>query len=160
HIVPRIEKTCESCGKKFHVKPGRERRYPCRFCSWGCHNSAQTIPVAKRFNKFVDPPDKNGCMLWNGAITGSGYGLIITRSDNTRVSSLAHRVSWELAKGSIPDGLWVLHRCDIRHCVNPDHLFLGTHKDNMQDAVSKNRIPRGENHCCAKVKDKDAIKLL
>jgi hypothetical protein len=58
----------------------------------------------------------------------------------------AHRVSYLAFKGDLPLGMLVCHKCDVRNCVNPDHLFLGTYKDNMQDAITKGRIPTGENN--------------
>ena len=70
-----------------------------------------------------------------------GYGGI-TEDQGSQVSVGAHRVSWKLHKGDIPDGLYVLHQCDVPSCVNPEHLFLGTAKDNAQDAVEKNRVNR------------------
>lgn len=76
----------------------------------------------------------SGCWLWFGA-EGSGYGRVGFKGNLL----LTHRVSWELTNGPIPDGLWVLHKCDVRCCVNPDHLFLGTPKDNMQDKLRKGR---------------------
>jgi hypothetical protein len=63
----------------------------------------------------------------------------------------AHRVSWELAHGAIPDELHVLHRCDVRACVRPDHLYLGTHTDNVADRDNKGRQPRGERNGLAKL---------
>jgi DNA-binding NarL/FixJ family response regulator len=62
-------------------------------------------------------------------------------------------VSYELHRGPIPDGLQVLHRCDVRACVNPDHLFLGTHDDNMADKVAKGRQVRGEHHGLVRFSD-------
>lgn len=63
-----------------------------------------------------------------------------------RRTELAHRVSWELHNGSIPDNMFVLHKCDIGQCVNPDHLFLGTHKDNCQDGLKKGRMYIGDKN--------------
>lgn len=74
------------------------------------------------------------CWYWYGASHKLGYGLMSALGE-----SKAHRVSWKLHYGEIPEGLMVLHKCDVRNCVNPDHLFLGTHKDNMQDMSSKGR---------------------
>ncbi len=72
------------------------------------------------------------CWYWRGAINYLGYGLFSTGK--------AHRVSWELFNGNIPSGLSVCHTCDVRNCVNPKHLFLGTQLDNMRDAKTKGRI--------------------
>lgn len=77
----------------------------------------------------------NHCWLWNGRKNASGYGVFV--SEGKMIST--HRLSWECFNGDIPDGLFVLHTCDVRNCVNPAHLFLGTHQDNMADMVAKGR---------------------
>ena len=81
---------------------------------------------------------ESGCLEWTGATARGGYGNLMVVS---RTWGPAHRVAWELAHGPIPDGLWVLHRCDNPKCVEADHLFLGTHADNMSDMVAKGRHP-------------------
>lgn len=89
--------------------------------------------------------DKSGeCWLWTANRNSHGYGTF--RYKYAYLS--AHRVSYELAYGTIPDDLCVLHRCDVRHCVNPDHLFLGTKGDNAADMKAKGRAVtlRGSNH--------------
>lgn len=73
------------------------------------------------------------CHLWGGPFTPNGYG--ITRREGRQ--ALVHRVAWEEAYGPIPDGLFVCHRCDVKHCVEPTHLFLGTNSDNIRDAYAK-----------------------
>jgi len=79
--------------------------------------------------------DDNGCWNWCLSQTGGGYGQLIF--EGKRI--YAHRASWEVHKGPIPIGLWVLHKCDNPACANPSHLFIGTVDDNAKDMVSKGR---------------------
>jgi hypothetical protein len=76
------------------------------------------------------------CWLWRGH-KNKGYGLFA--EDGLKARKRVHRFSWELHNGAIPGGLLVCHKCDVRCCVRPDHLFLGTHQDNYDDMVSKGR---------------------
>lgn len=88
----------------------------------------------------VSIDDATGCWLWTGSRSRADYGQIGVGSRTTgRGNKGAHRVSYELFKGPIPDGHDVCHRCDNPPCVNPDHLFVGTRQDNMIDMVSKDR---------------------
>lgn len=90
----------------------------------------------------------SGCWLWLGCTIKSGakgtseYGVIGEGGDATKGAKqlLAHRASWLVHRGTIPEGMQVLHRCDVPCCVNPDHLFLGTRKDNMRDCYRKGRM--------------------
>ena len=91
-----------------------------------------------RFERFVSPEPNTGCYLWAGAGTPTGYGYF--QFGGRRGSTLgAHRFAYLAEHGEIPDGLDVLHRCDVPCCVNVEHLFLGTHGDNMRDMASKGR---------------------
>jgi hypothetical protein len=108
------------------------------------------------------PEPNSGCLLWLGRLNRDGYG--------TFGRELAHRRTWRAHFGAIPDGLQVLHRCDVPCCVNPAHLWLGTHTDNMRDRSAKGRHhwqqrpmdcplaqpgritrPKGERHSHAKL---------
>lgn len=150
-------------------------------CRCGCGNSVKWNKEFKRWNVYLrghnlktvegkqktleanrkrwgDPTerfwsrvDKSGgpdaCWLWTGSIT-YGYGRVFWKGTLWG----AHRVAWELGMGKkIPEGMYILHHCDNRRCCNPKHLFLGTQKDNMQDAVSKGRAIRGETSGRAKL---------
>lgn len=78
--------------------------------------------------------DDTDCWYFRGSHTNLGYGVLHALGEKR-----AHRVSWVIANGPIPAGMHVLHKCDVRCCVNPDHLFLGTHADNMRDMTAKSR---------------------
>lgn len=84
---------------------------------------------------------KSGCWHYKGALDSGGYGIVSYLGKLTQ----AHRLSWFFTNGEIPEGLLVCHKCDNRRCCNPDHLFLGTHKDNMQDMIKKGRHRYGPN---------------
>ena len=94
--------------------------------------------LADRFEEKVSVGWPSGCWLWTGALNGVGYGKISigVRGEGTRD---AHRVAWELFRGVISKQFSVLHKCDVRSCVNPEHLFLGTHHENMYDMRLKGR---------------------
>ena len=81
----------------------------------------------------------SGCWLWTRCVIGFGYGQLRLPVKDGGRRILAHRYAYELYISSIPNGLQVLHKCDVPRCVNPEHLFLGTTRDNMNDMITKNR---------------------
>lgn len=101
-------------------------------------------PIApfKRLLSNYKVDTSTGCWLWQGHKYSNGYGAI--KKFGKMV--LAHRFSYELHKGPIPKNLCVMHSCDTRNCINPEHLSLGTHQDNMSDAAAKGRMRSGPNH--------------
>jgi len=92
-----------------------------------------------QFWTFVDRRGPDECWEWKKSLT-EGYGNATINKTGMR----AHRAAWVLTTGEIPDGLWVLHKCDNRKCCNPAHLFLGTRQDNLNDMFAKGRNQRGE----------------
>ena len=111
-----------------------------------------------RFNAKWRLNKVNGCWEWTGATADKGYGQI--KRPGTRRQIPAHRLSYLIHRGEIPDGKCVLHRCDNPCCVNPEHLFVGTKLDNAQDMVSKMRHTYGERQGGAKLTEADVNKTL
>lgn len=111
------------------------------------------------FDEWYIPEPNSGCWLWLGVPNSDGYGGLKIKGRAYK----AHRVAWERANGPIPDGMCVCHKCDVPSCVNPDHLFLGTHTDNMRDMTAKGRRrgPKvdGEYNPSAKLSRKDIIEI-
>ena len=121
------------CGNLLCVYPGHLREV-------SLSESRKRRDPVERFWPQVEKTE--ACWLFRG-ISNKGYGSF---RDGRGQNVQAHRFSWEIYNGPIPEGLFVLHRCDIRNCVNPGHLFLGTQLDNMKDASEKGRLRRGSNH--------------
>jgi len=139
------------CAKPGCGRTGKLTRGLCGRCYryWLDHTPPAERGVAPRFSRdfwdYVKKTHDRGCWVWAGSKIRKGYGY--WSGGGSR--GLAHRHSWALQNGPIPDGLWVLHHCDNPPCVNPAHLYLGTVVENVQDAVSRNRLhrPPAKTHC-------------
>jgi len=92
--------------------------------------------ITKLTKRLLSKVNKTeSCWLWTGAMNSAGYGLFSFEGKE----ALAHRFSYRLFTGEIPDGLVILHSCDVRECINPEHLSVGTHTENMEDCLAKGR---------------------
>jgi len=115
-------------------------------------------PAAHFWSLVAITPSDGDCWEWSAARDARGYGY----AGFMGRSHLAHRMAWIFTRGAIPSGMLVCHSCDNPPCCNPSHLFLGSHQDNSDDAVSKGRMAHGENHGRAVLSDDvvSAIKVL
>lgn len=117
-------------------------------------------------DRFIRRTSKAGrCVEWCGATNAAGYGRVVRTVNGRETEFLAHRLSYALFVGPTPDDLDVCHGCDNPPCVNPCHLFLGTHTDNMRDAIAKGRFvfpvpPRGEQNGHAKLTEAEVREIL
>lgn len=148
-----IHRNCEVCNKPFTTKPHLVRIGKGRFCSKSCAVKAQYGSFEDRLWARIHKTST--CWIWVGGKNDGGYGIVRVNGRDER----AHRYMYEWANGPIPPDLYVCHRCDNRACVNPDHLFLGTHEDNMKDMRAKGREARERKLPQTKLLDSDVLEI-
>ncbi len=148
----RITKICVGCGKSFEVPPSADWR---KYCSSECYFS---LTPEERFFSMVNKRD-DGHWEWTGYRNKTGYGLF--RVNSGKPAIMAHRYSYELVNGPIPKGLFALHKRKIcvgcHWCVNPDHLYPGTQKENAEDRAADGRDNqcKGSGNANSKLSDVD-----
>lgn len=134
--------------KRNNPKFGHVKGQPVRFIP-GHHRRGAYPSLEERFRSRVDVRGVDDCWEWSAGRVSAGYGAVWDNSIGRHRH--AHRLAWEIVNGPIPDGQWVLHRCDNPPCCNPSHLFLGTQADNDADRTAKGRGIHGVSHPYAKL---------
>jgi HNH endonuclease len=146
---------CLHCDKPIPppvLKPGAIRASRLRYCSVQC----------RLFSKVDMTPGhgpQGDCWIYTGAKHKFGYGMINKSESKKSDITTAHDYAWEIEHGPVPEGMFVLHKCDNPPCCRIDHLFLGTHQDNMDDMMEKGRKPRGSAVPAAKLTDDQVLSI-
>lgn len=148
-MLSKYNRVCPICGTSFTVKPDTQKTQTCgKVCGKILSARNKTLTPERRTELFWSRVDSSGgndaCWLWTAGGQSNGYGTMWWRGKVRKAS----RIAYELAYGNCPDDLDVMHLCDNPPCVNPKHLRLGTHKDNMDDRDKKGRLnpQRNEQH--------------
>lgn len=147
---------CDGCGQVFAQRQPRQR-----FCSKACR-SAFAQSQAEQMRRFILRLPANrtgGCWEWQGNIGAYGYGLFSAYKDGRHYTARAHRFSYEAFVGVIPDNMVVMHTCDNPACVRPDHLQVGTNRENSEDMVQKGRQARGERNAVTRLTAVDVLNI-
>jgi len=139
---------CQECRTKYlKVKRQERNRKICPSCN-DEHNK-NTIECSDKCKILNRHKKVNGCWEWQGKLNNDGYGSFQETSQGNKTEIRAHRRSYEIFNGEIPEGMQVCHTCDNPSCCNPDHLWIGTPKDNVQDCIKKKRRSPKKNRALA-----------
>lgn len=146
------------CGNEKIVASGNLANGNVRSCGclYSIHRQVYDEDIKLKLMSYIKL-DENGCWVWQKAKHKQGYGNFSYK----RKCLLAHRVSWMLHYGELDKDILVLHKCDNPPCVNPEHLFLGTDRDNVKDSISKGRFTRakGEGQWFSKLTDENVLEI-
>jgi hypothetical protein len=155
-IIPRI---CIQCNKEFLTRKSVVNAGYGYFCSVSCsithRNHQEKLPPEDIFWSNLNKLGDKDCWIYTKCISTAGYGRIQIK----RKFIAAHRFSYQLHFGEIPDGMFVCHHCDNPPCCNPSHLFLGTCADNNNDMASKYRNDKGEDHWNNKLNERQVLEI-
>lgn len=162
----RREISCLNCSTKRIVAMSDIKRGGGKFCSNKCSvvytapergKKISGDPKKRFFSNIIREKEWKKCWVWLGLKSRQGYG----RMTINKKQKLAHRYSWEIYRGQIPDGMFICHKCDNPSCVNPRHLFVGDRFDNAKDMVKKgrNRDDKGSKHPSAKLTEEQVIHI-
>lgn len=143
---PLSNKTCVICGSPFTVP--KWRRETAKYCSYECRSEGNRRTRAEFWDLCT--PTTSGCWMFHNAAPAHPYGRFTLDGHQTS----AHRASWIICHGAIPTGMCVCHKCDTPGCVNPDHLFLGTMRENNLDKLLKGRNRAGGAKGCRNPRSK------
>ena len=142
-------KVCPQCAKRFTKQdlPATNNFKRQKYCCQGCAFDFQRSLGERRFMEKVDKgPHPKGCWLYTGFKKWDGYGWLARSDGGAKYRYVtAHRYAWILTHGQPPEGMSIMHNCDVPACCNPEHLRLGTHAENMADMKAKGRAWRGGN---------------
>ncbi|CAB4133770.1 HNH nuclease [uncultured Caudovirales phage] len=140
---------CKECRKKYLNQKWLERNSKtCPICKIE-HNFGNCIECSDKCKILNRHKKINGCWEWKGKLSQDGYGSFQKVIDGKKTEIAAHRRSYEIFKGEIPEGMQVCHSCDNARCCNPDHLWIGTPRDNTQDCIKKGRRSPEKNRAIA-----------
>jgi len=145
--------TCsvKNCNSKTHAKGLCKYHYKTKWRTGSVEVSRPCYhePVEQKFWHYVKTGAEKECWEWLGYKDKDGYGKMRTGNTN----QAAHRISWQIHNGEIPTGQMVLHKCNNPSCINPSHLYLGDHLQNMQDRLNSGHYPKNEDHPNVKFPD-------